>query len=508
MFFTHRKNNHAEKQKLINEQFLDMIYKINATRLPVSAFTLCATYFEDVVEKLNIYSPSVTYFYNGGQYKFEFKETMRVNQYGANSMYEWIRRKVGSPIKLLRNLHETKELISKNKLIVIMFMKEANEKIMKNYSYVSEQVDHIAYGLVYEKIIHDNFGITNQSLLMIRKESEDTEPSDLIYSGNWDIESLGSFLLIESSPYVSEFQPSELTYFDSSIIRFNAYLFLLQSDPEFSQVINTYQKACKLFRPKIRCYFVNMAKKANLVFAKQQGVHMGYGYPRFHLVATSLTKPSLHYRLRGGKFEFGQKNFHDPDLMNLIKTQEITTFFNKLLQHKLSPFYISEVIPEDYDDFSEYENLAHIPVTDTQKTSPNKLRFVSKIVGATFKRLAKNSDWTSVVYFTAKWCIGCNRTIYEHFTKLAQYYHKLGREDLLFGYSNYEINEYEGLKAAKMPRIKIFPKESQDEIDFDGVESFNDIKDFIETSGVKFISYEVNFLSNLIHEFPLFMNNI
>ncbi|CAH8664552.1 unnamed protein product [Heterobilharzia americana] len=448
--------NHAEKQKLINEQFLDMIYKINATRLPVSAFTLCATYFEDVVEKLNIYSPSVTYFYNGGQYKFEFKETMRVNQYGANSMYEWIRRKVGSPIKLLRNLHETKELISKNKLIVIMFMK----------------------------------------------------PSDLIYSGNWDIESLGSFLLIESSPYVSEFQPSELTYFDSSIIRFNAYLFLLQSDPEFSQVINTYQKACKLFRPKIRCYFVNMAKKANLVFAKQQGVHMGYGYPRFHLVATSLTKPSLHYRLRGGKFEFGQKNFHDPDLMNLIKTQEITTFFNKLLQHKLSPFYISEVIPEDYDDFSEYENLAHIPVTDTQKTSPNKLRFVSKIVGATFKRLAKNSDWTSVVYFTAKWCIGCNRTIYEHFTKLAQYYHKLGREDLLFGYSNYEINEYEGLKAAKMPRIKIFPKESQDEIDFDGVESFNDIKDFIETSGVKFISYEVNFLSNLIHEFPLFMNNI
>ncbi|VDQ06337.1 unnamed protein product [Trichobilharzia regenti] len=100
-----------------------MVNKINESGLPVLAFTLCATYYEDVVEKLNIYSPSITYFYNGGQLKYEFKETRGINEHNTNLMYEWIKQKLASPIKLLRNLNEAKELVSNNKLISIIFMK-------------------------------------------------------------------------------------------------------------------------------------------------------------------------------------------------------------------------------------------------------------------------------------------------------------------------------------------------------------------------------------------------
>ncbi|CAH8637596.1 unnamed protein product [Schistosoma intercalatum] len=412
--------------------------------------------------------PSVTYFRDGGKYKSEYKELMKINGNHGNPIYEWIRRKIGSPIKLLRSINETNEFIMINNLVAIIFMKDLDGKIMTNISTVAEQADHIVYGLVYNETIFDHFNITNQSLLLIRKESEETEPFRLIYSDDWNIESLGSYLFIESLPIVNEFQFGELTYFDSATIKYDTYLFLIQSDFEFSLALDNYRNACKLFRKEIRCYFVDMANEINLKFSQQHGVHVGYGYPRFQLVATSKERSRIRYRLKGPKFEFGRKGFNNRDLLNMIESQEIISFFNQLLQRKLSPYYISEVVPEYDENVSDdHENMGHIPLSCTTKTPPMKLKFIHKVVGATFKTLVKNPDWTSVVYFTAKWCMGCNRTIHEEFTKLSQYYQEVHRTDLLFGYSYYDLNDYEELTATKMPRIKIFPKQSNEQIDYE-----------------------------------------
>ncbi|CAH8586223.1 unnamed protein product [Schistosoma turkestanicum] len=475
---------HGHRQESIYELFNEMSHKVNETMLPVSVFTVCATFYDDIVANLSIYVPSVTYFRDGGKFKSEYKELMKINGDNDNPMYKWIRRKIGSPIKLLRNINETQELINTNKLIAIIFMKDFNGEIVKNISTVAEQADHIAYGLVYNKTVFDHFNITNQSLLIIRKESEDTEPIRFIYSGDWNIESLGSYLFIESLPIVNEFQYVELTSFDSATIKYDAYLFLIQSDFEFSSALNNYQNACKLFRKQIRCYFVDIANKDNLKFSQQHGVHVGYGYPRFQLVATSKMRSPIRYRLKGTKFEFGRRGFNNPELLTMIKSQEIIDFFDQLLQNKLPPFYISEVVPEYDENVSDddTENIGHIPLPSMIKSPPMKLKFIHKIVGATFKTLAKNPEWTSVVYFTAKWCMGCNRTIYEEFPRLSQYYQKLQRHDLLFGYTNYDLNDYEELTATKMPRIKIFPKKSNKQIDYEGTERFDQIKEFIETT--------------------------
>ncbi|CAH8675275.1 unnamed protein product [Schistosoma haematobium] len=473
---------HGHQQESIYKLFNETSHKVDETMLPISVVTVCATFYDEIEKKLNIYIPSVTYFRDGGKYKSEYKELMKINGNHGNPIYEWIRRKIGSPIKLLRSINETNEFIMINNLVAIIFMKDLDEKIMMNISTVAEQADHIVYGLVYNETIFDHFNITNQSLLLIRKESEETEPFRLIYSDDWNIESLGSYLFIESLPIVNEFQFGELTYFDSATIKYDTYLFLIQSDFEFSLALDNYRNACKLFRKEIRCYFVDMANEINLKFSQQHGVHVGYGYPRFQLVATSKERSRIRYRLKGPKFEFGRKGFNDRDLLNMIESQEIVNFFNQLLQRELSPYYISEVVPEYDENVSDdYENMGHIPLSCMTKTPPMKLKFIHKVVGATFKTLVKNPDWTSVVYFTAKWCMGCNRTIHEEFTKLSQYYQELHRTDLLFGYSYYDLNDYEELTATKMPRIKIFPKQSNEQIDYEGKEHFDNIKEFIET---------------------------
>ncbi|CAH8645925.1 unnamed protein product [Schistosoma guineensis] len=473
---------HGHQQESIYKLFNETSHKVDETMLPISVVTVCATFYDEIEKKLNIYIPSVTYFRDGGKYKSEYKELMKINGNHGNPIYEWIRRKIGSPIKLLRSINETNEFIMINNLVAIIFMKDLDEKIMMNISTVAEQADHIVYGLVYNETIFDRFNITNQSLLLIRKESEETEPFRLIYSDDWNIESLGSYLFIESLPIVNEFQFGELTYFDSATIKYDTYLFLIQSDFEFSLALDNYRNACKLFRKEIRCYFVDMANEINLKFSQQHGVHVGYGYPRFQLVATSKERSRIRYRLKGPKFEFGRKGFNNRDLLNMIESQEIINFFNQLLQRKLSPYYISEVVPEYDENVSDdYENMGHIPLSCMTRTPPMKLKFIHKVVGATFKTLVKNPDWTSVVYFTAKWCMGCNRTIHEEFTKLSQYYQELHRTDLLFGYSYYDLNDYEELTATKMPRIKIFPKQSNEQIDYEGKEHFDNIKEFIET---------------------------
>uniref|UniRef100_A0A3Q0KQU4 Thioredoxin domain-containing protein n=2 Tax=Schistosoma mansoni TaxID=6183 RepID=A0A3Q0KQU4_SCHMA len=473
---------HGHQQESIYKLVNGTSYKVDETMLPISVVTVCATFYDEMEKKLNIYIPSVTYFRDGGKYKSEYKELMKINGNHGNPLYEWIKLKIGSPIKLLRSMNETNEFIITNNLIAIIFMKDFDEKIMKNISTVAEQADHIAYGLVYNETIFDHFKITNQSLLLIRKESEDTEPFHLIYSGDWNIESLGSYLFIESLPIVNEFKIGELTYFDSATIKHDVYLFLIQSDFEFPLALNNYRNACKLFRKEIRCYFVDTANEINLKFSQQHGVHVGYGYPRFQLVATSKKGSRIRYRLKGPKFEFGRKGFNNRDLMNMIETQDIINFFDQLLQRKLSPFYMSEIVPEyDENASDDIENIGHIPLSSMIKTPPLKLKFIHKVVGATFKTLVKNPEWTSVVYFTAKWCMGCNRTIHEEFTKLSQYYQEHRRNDLLFGYSYFDLNDYEELTATKMPRIKIFPKQSNEQIDYEGKEHFDDIKEFIET---------------------------
>ncbi|CAH8669951.1 unnamed protein product [Schistosoma haematobium] len=421
---------HGHQQESIYKLFNETSHKVDETMLPISVVTVCATFYDEIEKKLNIYIPSVTYFRDGGKYKSEYKELMKINGNHGNPIYEWIRRKIGSPIKLLRSINETNKFIMINNLVAIIFMK----------------------------------------------------PFRLIYSDDWNIESLGSYLFIESLPIVNEFQFGELTYIDSATIKYDTYLFLIQSDFEFSLALDNYRNACKLFRKEIRCYFVDMANEINLKFSQQHGVHVGYGYPRFQLVATSKERSRIRYRLKGPKFEFGRKGFNNRDLLNMIESQEIINFFNQLLQRKLSPYYISEVVPEYDENVSDdYENMGHIPLSCMTKTPPMKLKFIHKVVGATFKTLVKNPDWTSVVYFTAKWCMGCNRTIHEEFTKLSQYYQELHRTDLLFGYSYYDLNDYEELTATKMPRIKIFPKQSNEQIDYEGKEHFDNIKEFIET---------------------------
>nr|AAW27080.1 SJCHGC08534 protein [Schistosoma japonicum] len=148
---------YGHKQESVYKLLSEMSNKVRETMLPISVFTVCVTYFDDVIQKLNIYSPSVTYFRDGGQYKYEYKEAMKINKNRTNPIYEWIRLKIGSPMKLLRNIKETEEFVSNNNLIAIMFMKETNQKILKNLSIVAEHVDHIAYGLVYDKIIFNHF---------------------------------------------------------------------------------------------------------------------------------------------------------------------------------------------------------------------------------------------------------------------------------------------------------------------------------------------------------------
>ncbi|VEL35089.1 unnamed protein product [Protopolystoma xenopodis] len=81
------------------------------------------------------------------------------------------------------------------------------------------------------------------------------------------------------------------------------------------------------------------------------------------------------------------------------------------------------------------------------------------------------------------WCLTCNHSIHNRLPQLALHYARRGRRDLIFGFTDYTLNEYPGLKSRLMPHLKLFPKNSDDEIDFEGDEKYRHMKVFIESMG-------------------------
>ena len=139
------------------------------------------------------------------------------------------------------------------------------------------------------------------------------------------------------------------------------------------------------------------------------------------------------------------------------KSKAVTTFIKKYLAGELKKTIKTEDVPENWD------------------SEPVKV-----LVGKNFNDVALDKSKHVFVEFYAPWC--------EHCKSLAPIWDKLGEEfrdddSVLIAKMDATANEVEGINVEVYPALKMWIKETNKVVDFNGARDFETLVQFVKTAG-------------------------
>jgi protein disulfide-isomerase A1 len=141
-----------------------------------------------------------------------------------------------------------------------------------------------------------------------------------------------------------------------------------------------------------------------------------------------------------------------------IKGTLIVKFVEDFLANKLKAHLLSQEVPEDWN-----------------------AKAVKVLVGKNFKEVARDKSKTVLVEFYAPWCGHCKQ--------LAPIYDQLGEKfadrasEFVIAKMDSTLNELDDIKIQSFPTIKLFPKDSDEVLDYNGERTLEAMAKFVESHG-------------------------
>merc|ERR1712020_547730 len=154
---------------------------------------------------------------------------------------------------------------------------------------------------------------------------------------------------------------------------------------------------------------------------------------------------------------------YKPEVGTLDETN-IRSFVQGFMDGSLKQHLLSEDVPEDWDKEA-----------------------VKVLVGKNFEEVAMDTNKHVLVEFYAPWCGHCKQ--------LAPTWDKLGEkfadsEDIVVAKMDSTANELEDIKIQGFPTIKLFKKEDNKVIDYNGERTLEGFSKFLESDGMDGAAYE------------------
>jgi protein disulfide-isomerase A1 len=352
----------------------------------------------------------------------------------ADEIVQWLKKKSGPAAVTLASSDDLKKFQA-SEVAVLGLFKNLESSAAQVFNNVAKTVDSVSFGITSESALFDELKVKGDEAVVLFKKFDEGRAD---FEGQVTDEELRRFIHSNQLALISEFNQETAQKIFGGDIKVHNLLFASKKSDSFESILSEFKEAAKKFKGQVIFVLIDTDVDEN------ERVMEFFGLKKEDAPTTRLI--SLGQEMTKYKPESSE-----------IKTAVIEKFVQDFFDKNLKPHLLSQDVPEDWD------------------AQPVKV-----LVGKNFEQVAKDKSKTVLVEFYAPWCGHCKQ--------LAPIYDQLGENfksnsDIVIAKMDSTVNELEDIKIQSFPTIKLFPKGSDEVIDFNGERTLEGLTKFVESLG-------------------------
>jgi len=370
--------------------------------------------------------PTLKFYKNGKDIEYTGGRT-------ADTIVTWLEKKTGPAAKTLADVEAAKAFISDNDVAIIGFFKDVESDAAKAFLSAAGGLDDYPFGISSEAAVIDEYKADGVVLFKNFDEGRND------YSGELTEEAITTFVTSNSLPLVVDFNQDTAQKIFSGDVKSHLLLFVSATAEDYPEKLAIAKGIATDHKGEMLFVTINTDEEDH------KRIMEFFGLDESEL-------PSM----RIIKLEEDMSKFK-PDSTELSEAN-IRKFVTSYLAGEIKPHLMSEEVPEDWDK------------------EPVKV-----LVGKNFEEVAKDVTKDVLVEFYAPWCGHCKQ--------LTPTWEKLGEKyadhpSIVVAKMDSTANELEDVKVQGFPTIKLFQKETNKVIDYNGERTLDGLVKFLESDGV------------------------
>lgn len=353
----------------------------------------------------------------------------------VDSLVQWVTRKIGAPAILLEDGEKAIAYKDEADVVIIAYIKDSTSNESLTFSDVADQYDDYKFAIINNEEIASKLGFTKEGIKLFKKfdEGEVDYTEDLKSTTE-----IKKFIQANSLPLVVTFDQKNAQKVFGGDIKAHNLLFLSKSDSKTELILEEFKKSAKAFKARVLFVVIDSDQ------TEHERIIEYFGLKKDEL-------PSLRFI----KLQEEMTKYMYPH-KELVE-DKIAEFVHGVLDGKIKPHLLTQELPEDWDKHP-----------------------VKTLVGTNFDEVAFDKSKDVLVEFYAPWCGHCKA--------LAPVYDQLGEKfkdhkTIVIAKMDAASNELEHSRINSYPTIKLYKKDTNEAIEYNGERTLEGLTKFLETSG-------------------------
>jgi len=387
-----------------------------------------ATEESELAEKFEVRGyPTLKFFRNGKPSEYSGGRS-------ADDLVKWLKKKTGPPAHELTSEEEIKKFKESAPVVVVGLFEDKESGPAKTFLEVAADNDEHPFGIVTDKSLFKSLEAEKEGIVLFKKFDEGRNELE----GEITSESIKKFVSANSLPLVVEFSHETAQKIFGGEIKAHNLLFASKKSSDYETIVEAFRNVAKDFKNKVLFVTINTDEEDH------ERIMEFFGLKKEETPSMRLIK--LEEEMTKFKPE-----------TNSIDEQSIKQFVEGVLSGKVKQHLLSQVLPEDWDKHP-----------------------VKTLVSTNFDEVAFDKSKDVLVEFYAPWCGHCKQ--------LVPIYDQLGEKfkdsaTVVIAKMDATANELEHTKINSFPTLKLFKRETNEVVDYNGERSLEGLTKFVESGG-------------------------